>query len=327
MARAHHHPGESTQAYFTEQLLTILVCGLFGFAAVQMYRTGMLGFLAPDFQAPVLYGGIALLVLVVVRAVAVWHEAGDAQAAHVHGAECAPDCDHDILGDEPGHDHGHSHDLSWVFARMLVLVFPILLFFMGLPSASFSKERQLDMVKASALGAEDLKKLAEAPGTTVIEVKPPLEDGSTVRVLQTEKKLKIREVTPAEGGTPRYELITEAGREFTFNELNDAAYDRGKQDYYEGQTALLEGRFKKLSDKQFTLFRMKMTCCAADTVPLKVNIIVPQALSGFSDFDWVQVKGQIQFRQVPGQNQYVPVIMVADITDVKKAPPKSEYEQ
>ena len=35
---AHHHHGESISNYFTEQLLTILVCGLFGFVAVMLYR-------------------------------------------------------------------------------------------------------------------------------------------------------------------------------------------------------------------------------------------------------------------------------------------------
>ena len=95
----------------------------------------------------------------------------------------------------------------------------------------------------------------------------------------------------------------------------------------EGETAILEGRFKRLADKEFSLFRMKMTCCAADTVPLKVRIVVPQALSGYEDFQWVQVKGQIQFLQVPGQDRFIPVIMVADIRDITSPPPKNEYEQ
>ena len=63
-------PADSVRNYFTEQLLTILVCGLFGFAAVQMYRNDMLGFLAPQFRNPVLYGGLGVLLLVVLRAAA-----------------------------------------------------------------------------------------------------------------------------------------------------------------------------------------------------------------------------------------------------------------
>jgi hypothetical protein len=89
MAHVHFHGEGSARDYFTEQLLTILVCGLFGFAAVQMYRTDRLGFLTPQFHLPVLLGGIALLLLVVLRAVAVWKEAGRLQ--------------------EQGHGHTHEH--------------------------------------------------------------------------------------------------------------------------------------------------------------------------------------------------------------------------
>ena len=146
MAHSHHHPGESASSYFTEQLLTILVCGLMGFAAIQMYRTDRLGFLANQFHAPVFYGGIAILVLVAFRSVAVWKEAGEMQAQlqscaqdHVH----TPDCDHELLhnyGPDAEHDHEHSHDMSWLFARMLILFFPVALFFLGLPSSGFSKQ-------------------------------------------------------------------------------------------------------------------------------------------------------------------------------------------
>jgi uncharacterized membrane protein YcgQ (UPF0703/DUF1980 family) len=96
----------------------------------------------------------------------------------------------------------------------------------------------------------------------------------------------------------------------------------------EGETAILEGRFKRLADKEFSLFRMKMTCCASDTVPLKVRIIVPQAVGHIDDFQWVRVKGQIQFWQVPGQDRYIPVLMVADVRDVDdKVVARNEYEQ
>lgn len=331
MAHAHHHHGESVSNYFTEQLLTILVCGLIGFAAIQMYRTDRLQFLADQFRAPVLYGGIAVIVLVVVRAIAVWKEAGVMQAQlqacakdHVH----TPDCNHDHFhahGTDDNHDHEHSHDMSWVFARMLILVFPVALYFLGLPNSGFSKERQLEMLKGeTAYGAENLKKLAE--GATVEEEKKEA-DGTMVRVLKTSTGLKLRETMSGAGAEPRYELVAAEGTVMRFNLLNDAALDAGKRKYYGGETAILEGRFKRLADKEFSLFRMKMTCCAADTVPLKVRIIVPQALSKFSDFEWVTVKGQIQFMQVPGQDRYIPVIMVADIRDVRQTEPKNEYEQ
>ncbi len=331
MGHGHHH-GESARDYFTEQLLTILVCGLFGFAAIQMYRNGMLEFLAPQFRAPVLYGGIGVLLLVGLRAVAVWREAGELQnqaAAmgcgidHTHG----PDCDHDPGIGEPDHtaaDHTHSHDMSWTFARMLILVFPVALFFLGLPNATFSKDRQLAMAGSdSALGAQLLKEMAA--DATVIEEKDQ-GNGVHVRLLRTKTGLKIRQTTSTGSDEPKLELVKEEGRQMRFNDLNDAAFDEAKRNSLGGQTAVLEGRFKRLGDKQFTLFRMKMTCCAADTVMLKVQIVVPQALSGYNDFDWVKVKGQIQFLPDPTGKQFIPVLMVADITDVIKGDAKNEYE-
>lgn len=341
MAHDHHHDGESVSSYFTEQLLTILVCGLIGFAAIQMYRTDRLEFLAPQFRPPVLYGGIGVVVLVVVRSIAVWKEAGEMQAKlkacdqnHVHTEECNHGHDHGAHdhhdhshdhGHGHDHDHGHSHDMSWVFARMLILVFPVALYFLGLPNAAFSKDRQMLMMRGEkALGAgnlEDVVKDAE-----VLEAAKEV-GNETVTVLKTKTGLKVRKKEPKEGGQPVYELISDSGRPMKFGELNDAALDAGKRQYMEGETAILEGRFKRLADKEFSLFRMKMTCCASDTVPLKVRIIVPLAVNQYDDFQWVKVKGQIQFWQVPGQDRYIPVLMVADIKDVSPESPKNEYEQ
>jgi len=326
-----HHHGESTCNYFTEQLLTILVCGLLAFAAIQMYRTDRLGFLADRFHEPVLYGGIGVLVLVVLRSIAVWKEAGEMQANmiacehdHAHTDECNHHHGHSHGPDE-AHDHEHSHDMSWMFARMLILVFPVLLYFIGLPNTGFSQSRQIEMVgHESALGADTLKALAK--DADVVEA-PKTVNGATMRVLKSKTGLKIRETIPSGGGEPIFELISGEAKYRKFAELNNAALDEGQRKYMEGETVIIEGRFRRLEDKQFTLFRMKMTCCAADTVPLKVRIIVPQALSRFEDFQWVRVKGQLQFLQVPGQDRFMPVIMVADIRDVMPTDVRNEYEQ
>jgi uncharacterized membrane protein YcgQ (UPF0703/DUF1980 family) len=113
-----------------------------------------------------------------------------------------------------------------------------------------------------------------------------------------------------------------------FNTLNEAAYDPDKRKAYSGQTAIMEGRFKRLDDKEFTLFRLKMTCCGADTVPLKVRIIAPLAVNGFNDFDWVRVKGVIQFIKAPGQDRYTPVLVLGGIgeEDIRRVEVRNEYE-
>jgi len=331
----------SPRDYFTEQLLTILVCGALAFVGIQMYLNGMLGhILAPDFHPWVLVGSVSVLLLVVLRAVSVWREAGELQPVdgmncqenHVHTAAC----DHPLPGMPDGtipdanlvDDHGHSHDMSWVFARMLVLVFPVALFALGVPNASLSAKGQLDSVgNDSSLGLDPkaIEALAKDPAT--IEYKPmeTQADGTKVRELQTANGIKIREITPPTGEV-KYVVMPGEGNEMRFNDLTEAALDADKRKSYGGQTAIMEGRFKRLGDKEFTLFRMKMTCCGADTVPLKVRIITPQAISGFPDFEWVRVKGVIQFIKAPGQERYTPVLVLGDVTDVQKAQLKNEYE-
>ena len=163
---------------------------------------------------------------------------------------------------------------------MLVLAFPVTLYFLGIPNSGFSDDRLKKMVGTDpTLGATNISDVAKKEGVVM-----------------------------------------------RFSDLNDAALDPAKREALQGQSAVLEGLFKRLGDREFTLFRMKMTCCAADTVPLKVRIVTPTALSGFKDMDWVEVQGQVHFLQVPNSNQYVPVIKVADVGEIKKVDKKNVYE-
>jgi hypothetical protein len=344
----HNHSGcMSPRDYFTEQLLTILVCAGMGFVGVQMYRTEMLQhILAPQFHLPVLIGSIGVLVLVVLRAVAVWKEAGELQPVdamgcnvnHVHTA----DCNHALPGlpgtsadDNVNETDDHTHDMSWVFARMLILVFPVALFLMGIPNSGFSMERQRKMLgtETALSDPQEAKRLALDPATKPeagSEKTAP--DGTLTRVLLHPKKVagsdepklvRIREIKPTTGES-KYIILPEAGTEMRFNDLADAALDSDKRNAYSGQTAILEGRFSPLGDKQFTLFRLKMTCCGADAVMLKVRIFASQVPAHPSG-EWVRVKGVIQFVQ-DNTGRYNPVLSVADLTDIVPAKVKNEYE-
>jgi hypothetical protein len=341
---AHSHLGcQSPRDYFTEQLLTILVCGGLGFVGVQMYRQDMLRhILAPQFHTPVLIGSIAVLVLVAVRAITVWREAGQLQPVddmmcqqnHVHSAACnhLPGLPTGTTPDENlMDDHGHSHDMSWVFARMLILVFPIALFALGIPNSGFSQDKlnkmlERDKQAAFNLDPKELEAMAKDPASTVYE-SSDAPDGSKVRVLQTPSGLKVREVVPLSGGPAAYSLVSEAGSEMRFNELNDAAFDADKRRSYTGQTAILEGKFNRLTDKEFTLYRLKMTCCGADAVMLKVRIIAPH-VPAVPEGEWVRVKGVIRFIKAPGQERYTPVLVLNDIAkDIERnIKVRNEYE-
>lgn len=349
-----HHGCQSPRDYFMEQLLTILVCGALGVVGIKMFVNGigydpstqtggspgpkLWNILAPQFHIPVLIGSIAVLGLVVMRAVSVWREAGqlqpiddmNCQENHVHTAAC------NHLPGLPGGatdpnlaDDGHSHDMSWMFARMLILAFPITLFALGIPNAGFSQEylnKVLGKDAALNLDPKELEKMAKAEGTEVVEDTTEQPDGTYTRVLKTKEGLKIREVTSRAGGEAKYSMVVEQGIAMSFNELNDAAFDADKRKSYTGQTAILEGKFNRISDTEFTLYRLKMTCCGADTIPLKVRIISPQPPAA-NNGEWVRVRGVIRFIKAPGQDRYTPVLRLNDATDVSKdVKVRNEYE-
>jgi hypothetical protein len=352
MAHDHHHHGESLRDYFTEQLFNILVVGAFGLVAVLMYRNGMVKYiLAPQFWLPLLLGGIGVLAVVAVRALSVWREAGEMKAhhhhdhahEHHHDHEHGPDCDHDHHHHDHNHDHshahththddhGHSHDLSWTIARMLILFFPIALFWLGLPNAALvqalGNDRIGNDVALSELTQEEMAERAK-DASVVKESKDA--EGRIVRILRPRVPPELKEITLPDGKKlyePHIEL--NAPVQMSFNDLNDAAFDEAKRRSLDGQGVILEGRLRRLSDREFTLYRLKMTCCAADTVPLKVRIVAPQALSGYQDSQWVRVTGRLEFVEVSGSGgtRYVPVVRVPETTSqyIRKIEPLSEYE-
>lgn len=112
-----------------------------------------------------------------------------------------------------------------------------------------------------------------------------------------------------------------------FRELVDAAGSEDGRAAVVGQTAVLEGRINRIDTRQFTLFRLKMVCCAADTVPLKVWVVLASGtLSGFDDFDWVRMTGRVRFVQAPNSERYIPVVVVEDVRDVRKIAPGAGYD-
>ena len=249
---------------------------------------------------------------------------------HVHGRTATT-----TPASEDDHDHEHSHDMSWTFARMLILVFPVLLYFLGLPSAGYSNEELARRLgKDPTIATKSLAEQAADPETVPhpeLKSKDTRNEKTGVgdRYLLTKTGLTSRETVSKPGEKPMYTLITGDGVRMKFNQLNELAYDEAKRKSYEGETVIVEGRMRRIGDKEFTLFRMKMTCCAPDQVPLKVRIFVPQALASYQDFAWVKVKGQLQFfKALDEKNRvhYVPSIMVADITDVEPGDARNEHE-
>ena len=326
---AHHHSHGDRNAYYLNQLFTIAVCGALGGVAVMLWYSGTLRFmLHPKFFIWVLLGGLTLLALVVIRAVAVWrsvdaaphthdhdhehcgHDHGDCDHPHEHGiqsvaqttgfsAAAAPpalsapahhhDHDHDHGHDHShdhghNHDHGHDHDHGWAPWRYVVLLLPVVLYFLNLPNQGFT---------ADASGGLNL----------------------------------------AEFSFPKMALSKDKAS-IGFAELQQASLTPESRDYYEGKTIALTGQYYGNDPKRFTLQRFKIACCAADAVKLNAVIMVDPGSSESVDPDkyrnkWVEVKGRVHFFQKPGGNEYVTALILYPTKDdplreqVKIIPPPS----
>lgn len=324
MAHSHSH-GEPNGSYFLDQLFTILLSGALGIAAISMYFNPLLlgKIVVPAFFLPILIGGIFVLLLALVRGVSLWQLAGKLRPAapastghdhghshshsHAHGHEHAhgdepcghdhgTDCGHDHSGGEAHGEEEHDHDHSWVPVRYMVLAVPFFLFVLGEPRRGYSDND----VKSSTGGTlqqsvkrQGLSMLAGGPALTRVLKKPTFE----------QRTIQLR-----------------------FNELVEAAAVPALQERYEGDIGIIRGQFFTIpgTDSEFTLFRVDMTCCAADSRILETRIISPVGVAslGFNPGDWVLVQGSISFERDDKKKKWVPVLTLR--LDESSRPPRLE---
>jgi len=140
--------------------------------------------LHPKFHFWVLTGSIILLGIVSIRVIALWLESGKLKSAskqdHVHGPDCdhdhdkthdhdhdhnhvhGPDCNHDHdHSHEHGHNHespghadcGHDHSHGSAPVRFIVLLLPIVLFFLNVPNEVFSNVKGVDLSQFSEVAS------------------------------------------------------------------------------------------------------------------------------------------------------------------------------
>src|SRR5579885_1127017 len=141
---AHNLSHDDRNAYYLNQLFTIFVCGALGGVAVMLWWNGTIALmLHPNFFLGVLLGGMTLLMLVVLRAVAVWRSVDElalvSEQTHDHdhcGHEHEP-CHHQHAHG-PGHAHDHEH--GWAPWRYVVLLLPVVLYLLNLPNQGFSAD-------------------------------------------------------------------------------------------------------------------------------------------------------------------------------------------
>jgi hypothetical protein len=388
----HHHAHD--HSYLAEQVSTLIICALLGGVSVMLYLQNQLRFiLAPKFFLPVLLGGIAILVLVCVRTVALL--AGRAQGRemgahdHDHDCDCGHDHDHghhhDIAtvalelapeqsevyqGSHQHHDHGHSH--GWQPWRYIALLLPIVLYGLNLPNAGFTasgriggdfdplqaegkyvahtglqigKKKGSDLIEVlSVVRDSPAEKAKIVPGDLIEQLTPESSKGESISfkglsVDEAAKKLRgeagtrirLRIRSEAE---PREVELTRASDviNVTFGEMATFAYSPERRRAYQGRTARMLGQFAGSDPNNFDLVRVKITCCAADAIPLGVKVMrdpsLKQDLEKLPSNTWVEVTGRLQFGKRKDREEYVTILLVSSPKDVQtKEAPADPYIQ
>ena len=117
--------------------------------------------------------------------------------------------------------------------------------------------------------------------------------------------------------------LEEGVMSLAFKDLEQAANTDQSRKYWDGKLVRVKGQFAPgQTDRTFSIFRTKMTCCAADAYPLNVKIISPEALP-FEKLQgqWVNVTGKISFVRPPGRDDYATVLTMRKLDDVKPTSP------
>jgi uncharacterized membrane protein YcgQ (UPF0703/DUF1980 family) len=119
------------------------------------------------------------------------------------------------------------------------------------------------------------------------------------------------------GNSPLQPLVLLSGTIFQpvqnvdFKTLEGAAADEAGRKDWRGRMVRVKGQFmsKPDNERQFTLIRLKIQCCAADLIQLKVPMLCRDSVSDITPEQWVDVIGRVDFQQV-GPNNFVTVLLV-----------------
>jgi hypothetical protein len=280
------------------------------------WQTWMLRLLlGPQFHPFVLASGIALLAAALVRAANLWLQARDAEPAHdhVHHDHAHGEEGHDCCGHDHGHGHSHAHahahghrhhhhdhgpddhDHPWAPWRYVVLLVPILLFLLGLPN------------KLPALIADTQTKAdftQEATGyAQLVALGPP----SFAQMAATPAAF------PGDAGGEVIEL--------DYKTLEGAAAP-DRQEHWKGKRVRVRGQYSPnlQNDRLFSLVRLRISCCANDSIQLNVPMVSREGIRDIPKGEWVKVTGTVDFvERSPGV--YTTLLKVAKRDNVQNCPP------
>ncbi len=246
------------------QIVSSLATIAWGIVPVYFYAWGLIDkYLAESFHLIALIGGLAMMVLGLFNLI---HASRHVSCGHDHSHEHGEKVDHG-----PDHDH---HEQNPV-AALCLMILPVILC-TGFTKHEYSKE---------ALRWKGLYKQR------------------TLRSLYSNYNAEFtRELL--EKRTPR---SGEGNFLLQFTELYWSAGDEKIMKIYEGLPAQLEGRLIEEDPdlnhdaNRKRLYRVVMTCCAADAQVLGVPLQFGGSLPTLPEKSWVTARGKVAFESIDGQ--------------------------
>lgn len=323
MAHAHDH---HDSGHYVEELCSIAICGAIGGVAIMLWaRNVLMLMLDVKFHLWVLLGGIALLVMVAVRAVTVWLTVGR-ESAHAHDPHHH---DHDHEHGDCCHEHEHAHAASAQPHQHEPVMVHSHEHAHGITTQATTAGHHPHHHDHSHGHAHDHDhgpghEHGWSPWRFAVLLLP---------VVLYFLGLPNRGFSELRGGNidlaaleGNSQPVADKGTDYnvTFLELERASFNPDGRYEYEGKTVRIKGLFRPLSGsaRKFTLIRYKMNCCAADAIPLNMVIESPveidtRALQG----QWVEVIGKATFSKKRDREEYVPVLIMKTKDDMQQVEP------
>ena len=273
-----------TKATFN-QIISSLATISWGAVPVYLYTKGLIGeYLSESFHLIALSGGLAMIVLGLFNLLHAGREVGcghdhSHEHDHSHKHDHSHDHDHSHEHDHShDHDHGHDHDHHEQnpVAAICLMIIPVIL------CTRFTKHEY----SKEALRWKGLYKQRTLKSLY-----------STYNTEFTRELLEKR--------TPK---TSEGNFLLQLTELYWSAGDEKIMKIYDGLPAQLEGRLIEEEptlnpdNNRKRLYRVVMTCCAADAQVLGVPLEFSASVPSIADKTWITAKGKVAFELIDGQH-------------------------
>lgn len=103
-------------------------------------------------------------------------------------------------------------------------------------------------------------------------------------------------------------------------EVEEMALHTTDRDYYKGRMIRVRGQYMPRSERFFELVRFRIQCCAGDAVQVSVPVLAKESVVISGQQPWVEVTGKVDFR-ANTKGEFKTVVIVSQQKQVQKCNP------